>query len=397
MLDWRKLWRSLLARLSQWWRKLWERLGGNEVADSSASEGLPLSYTHYEFLFNELLEGVSKQGWQEGEIRGFLKQWEERGSEGEWLGWLERFGERVLGSRSPNLELGRRMVKLGEVYREALGELAGEIGAALLARPREPEPEVVEEAPVVEEKPVILPPPVMKKEPIVKPPEQKIEPPKRPPPAAKSPEPSVELPSLNSLSGVLRLLQLRPQMAKQLAQQMGIERSDPEGVLQELQVRALMKSSVKQEQQGNLRGAIASVDRALSLNAQSAIAWAMKGDLLFKLQKFEQAIAAYDRAITVNPHDEQTWYNRGMAQFQLQEFELALSSFEQAINLQPSLYAAWKNKAISLLNLGRDGEALEVCDRALAMEPDDPVLHTCREKAQKSLERGDKMDNIKSD
>ncbi|MDJ1172190.1 tetratricopeptide repeat protein [Roseofilum sp. BLCC_M154] len=389
MLDWRKLWRSLLARLSQWWHKLWQRLGGNKVADSSAPQGPPLSYTHHEFLFNELLNGVSEQGWQEGEIRGFLRQWEERASEGEWLAWLERFGERVLGSRSPNLELGRRMVRLGEVYREALGQLAGEIGATLLARPREPEG--VEEAPVVEEKPVIAPPPVMKKEPIVKPPEQKKEPPKRPQPAEKPTQPSLELPSLNSLSGVLRLLQLRPQMAKQLAQQMGIERSDPEGVLQELQVRALMQSSVKQEQGGNLRGAIASVDRALSLNAQSAIAWAMKGDLLFKLQKFEQAIAAYDRAITVNPHDEQTWYNRGMAQFQLQEFELALSSFEQAINLQPSFYAAWKNKAISLLNLGRDGEALEVCDRALEMEPDDPVLHTCREKAQKSLESGDKM------
>lgn len=284
------------------------------------------------------------------------------------------------------------MVRLGEVYPEALGQLAGEMGAALLERPREAEP-VIEEAPVVAEKPVIVPPPVMEKEPIVKPPKQKVEPPKPPQPAVKSPESSLELPSLNSLSGVLRLLQLRPQMAKQLAQQMGIDRSNPEEVLQELQVRALMKSSVKQEQQGNLRGAIASVDRALSLNAQSAIAWGMKGDLLFKLQKFEQAIAAYDRAITIDPNDEQTCYNRGMAQFQLQQFELALSSFEQALNLEPSFYAAWKNKAISLLNLGRDGEALEVCDRALAMEPDDPVLHTCREKAQKSLESRDKMGN----
>ncbi|MBP0009677.1 MULTISPECIES: tetratricopeptide repeat protein [unclassified Roseofilum] len=397
MVDWRKVWRSLIARLSQWWQQISKKLRRASVASADSSQKPPLSYTHYEFLFNQLLEGVNTQGWSLKEINQFFSQWQERTTEEEWLAWLERFGERVLGSRSPNLELAQRMVKLANVYPRPLGQCSREIGLALLERPREAEPEVIEEPQVdespsvVEEKPVVLEPPAIEKLPIPKPPEPQEKPKENLQPPQKRPQPRLELPSLNSLSGVLHLLQLRPQMVQRLAQQMGIETNKPEEVLQELKMRALMKSSVEQEEQGNLRGAIAYVDRALSLNTQSAIAWAMKGDLLFKLQKFEQAIAAYDRTITVNPNDEQTWYNRGMAQFQLQNFELALASFEQALNLEPSFYAAWKNKAISLLNLGRDREALEVCDLALGMQPDDPVLHTCQEKAQESLERRDKM------
>ncbi|MDB9515417.1 tetratricopeptide repeat protein [Roseofilum reptotaenium CS-1145] len=397
MVDWRKVWRSLIARLSRWWQQISKKLRRTSAASADSPQRPPLSYTHYEFLFNQLLEGVNTQGWSLKEINQFFSQWQERTTEEEWLAWLERFGERVLESRSPNLELAQRMVKLANVYPRPLGQCSREIGLALLERPREAEPEVIEEPqvdespPVVEEKPVVLEPPAIKKLPIPKPPEPQEKPKENLQPPQKRPQPRLELPSLNSLSGVLHWLQLRPQMVQQLAQQMGMETNKPEEVLQELKMRALMKSSVEQEQQGNLRGAIAYVDRALSLNTQSAIAWAMKGDLLFKLQKFEQAIAAYDRTITVNPNDEQTWYNRGMAQFQLQNFELALASFEQALNLEPSFYAAWKNKAISLLNLGRDREALEVCDRALGMQPDDPVLHTCQKKAQESLERRDKM------
>jgi len=398
MLDWRKLWRSLFARLARWWKTLWQKLRGfPPSAGSDAPVGPPLSYTHYEFLFHELLEGVSTQGWGQAEIRDFFRQWQERTTEREWLGWLERFGERVLGSRAPNLELAERMVQLRAVYPEPLGQLAGEIGSALLQRPREPErveepeggeePEVKEPPLEVEKEPVNMPPPVSEKPPISRPPEQPVRRKERPKPAQKPPEPNPELPSLNSLSGVLRLLQLRPQMAQQLAKQMGIEESNPENVLQELQVRALMKSSVKQEQQGNLGGAIAYLDRAIDINSQSAIAWGMKGDLLFKSQRFEQAIAAYNRATTLNPDDEQTWYNRGMAAFELQQFELALSSFERSLDLQPNFYPAWKNKAISLLNLGRYQEALEVCHRTLEKEPNDPVLQTCRDKAQENLER----------
>lgn len=390
MVDWRKLWRSLFARLARWWKTLRQKFRGTGAAGSDAPVGPPLSYTHYEFLFHELLEGVSTQGWGRAEIRDFFRQWQERTTEGEWLGWLERFGERVLGSRAPNLELAERMVQLRAVYPEALGQLSGEIGSALLQRPREAEPEGVEEL-EVEEKPASVPLPVSEKPPISPPPEQQVRPKESPKPAQKPAQkpssPRPELPSLNSLSGVLRLLQLQPQMAQQLAKQMGIEESNPEKVLQELQVRALMKSSVKQEQRGNLGGAIAYLDRAIDLNSQSAIAWGMKGDLLFKLQKFEQAIAAYNRATTLNPDDEQTWYNRGMAAFELQKFEVALASFERSLDLQPSFYRAWKNKAISLLNLGRYQEALAVCDRALETEPDDPILQTCRDKAQENLER----------
>jgi len=76
-------------------------------------EVVALTDTDYEFLFNQLLEGIS-HGWHEGRVLKFFDQLQERGKAKPWVGWLERFGEKVLASPAPNLPLATRMMRFGE-------------------------------------------------------------------------------------------------------------------------------------------------------------------------------------------------------------------------------------------------------------------------------------------
>ena len=77
-----------------------------------------------------LLEGV-EQGWSRGTIQGFLIS--SNIKDAEWENWLQEFGERLLVSPETNLELGRRMVRLGAANCGRISEVAGNIGRQLLA------------------------------------------------------------------------------------------------------------------------------------------------------------------------------------------------------------------------------------------------------------------------
>jgi hypothetical protein len=93
----------------------------------------PLSDTDLEFLFNELLEGVNQargQAW----AQKWLNNIEHRIPTERWLEWLQRFGDRLLASPSPNNELASRMVQLGELGVGQVGDVAYNIGMRLLTR-----------------------------------------------------------------------------------------------------------------------------------------------------------------------------------------------------------------------------------------------------------------------
>ena len=88
------------------------------------------TFGEYEQKFLQLLEGVA-QGWSRGDIKGFLIRCKIK--DAEWENWLQEFGERLLVSPETNLELGGRMVRLGEMNCGRISQVAGNIGRQLLA------------------------------------------------------------------------------------------------------------------------------------------------------------------------------------------------------------------------------------------------------------------------
>ncbi len=121
----RKIWQTILNL----WRQIRQYFDKKPAPPPPAPTPIR-TFGEYEQKFLQLLEGV-EQGWSRGEIKGFLI-----GSnikDAEWENWLQEFGERLLTSPETNLELRRRMVRLGEMNCGRISEVAGNIGRQLLA------------------------------------------------------------------------------------------------------------------------------------------------------------------------------------------------------------------------------------------------------------------------
>ena len=130
--------REMLKRLIQWLKSFFQRLFGTKQApvvggDIQKSPPPPLNDTDLEFLFTELLEGVYQARGQQWAIK-WLRNIEDRVPKQRWVEWLQRFGERLLASPTPNNELASRMVQLGELEIGEVGDVAYDIGMQLLRR-----------------------------------------------------------------------------------------------------------------------------------------------------------------------------------------------------------------------------------------------------------------------
>ena len=129
----------MLRRLIQWLKSMISRWFGRQRTHSDMEDHLvprpapPLTDTDLEFLFNELIEGVHQARGKDW-AQKWLDNIEHRVSSERWIQWLQRFGERLLASSSPNNELAARLVQLGELGVGEVGKVAYELGMQLLTR-----------------------------------------------------------------------------------------------------------------------------------------------------------------------------------------------------------------------------------------------------------------------
>ena len=104
---------------------------------STLSSTPKLSDADYEFLFNQLLEGIA-HGWHDRRIVKFFQQLGDRGQQAGWIDWLNR--EKVKLLKLPiqsKRYLGTTMIRLGELTQSAtevnqIGSASYRIGRELL-------------------------------------------------------------------------------------------------------------------------------------------------------------------------------------------------------------------------------------------------------------------------
>lgn len=106
-------------------------------SESTSESNMGLSDADYEFLFNQLLEGIT-HGWHDHRIIKFFARLGDRGQQANWVIWLERLREKLLKlpmeSKRP---LGTMMIRLGELTQGApevsqIGAASHRIGRELL-------------------------------------------------------------------------------------------------------------------------------------------------------------------------------------------------------------------------------------------------------------------------
>jgi tetratricopeptide (TPR) repeat protein len=159
-----------------------------------------------------------------------------------------------------------------------------------------------------------------------------------------------------------------------------------------LVARAYANRAVARFRLGDISGALADSDRALTLNSGLADAYRNRGNIRWAIGElaaaksdfvqvlkltpndvltlnnlssvkldlgdFKGAISDLDRAILLAPKFAQSFVGRGQARRKLGEFELALADFEKARQLNPKLAGAYLGKGMTQIVTGKYDDAI---------------------------------------
>jgi tetratricopeptide (TPR) repeat protein len=116
-----------------------------------------------------------------------------------------------------------------------------------------------------------------------------------------------------------------------------------------------------------------------------------------KLKKYEEAIASFDKAVSINGDSLLAWYNKGLVLATLKKYEEALPTYEQAIRIDPDDANIWNAQGVALLELKKYKEAITSFDRALRINPEHPRArenrYTAQQRLQESIRKQERTGN----
>jgi len=145
---------------------------------------------------------------------------------------------------------------------------------------------------------------------------------------------------------------------------------------------------------GNYTGAVASYDKAITLEPEYFEAWNGIADALNRNGDFNDALAASNRSLEINPLYVDGLINRGQILYNIGYryedvahdtvtanilYAEQVSAFEKAVSLDPDNAEAWFNKGYALAGMKRYDEAIAAFDRVKVIDPTYPNLQKNRE------------------
>ncbi|MEG4420008.1 tetratricopeptide repeat protein [Microcoleus sp. LAD1_D5] len=270
------------------------------------------TFGEYEQKFLQLLEGV-EQGWSRGDIKGFLIS--SKINDAEWENWLQEFGERLLVSPETNLELGGRMVRLGEMNCGKISEVAGNIGREVLAGE-----------------------------------------------------------SLNRKDEEGRsVISENTDDSSAANQGDSTSQSECRGKKVSQEVEELYKQGVARYELGYLESALDCYDKVIEIKPDFHEAWINRSFVLDRLGRYQEATINYYTAIALQSGNKKVllyyWHERGYELANLGRYSEAIAAFEKALEIDPKFHIAWNNLGNALKELGRDREAIAAYNKALEIDP----------------------------
>ena len=270
-----------------------------------------------------LLDGV-EQGWSRGGIKGFLIGCKIK--DAEWENWLQEFGDRLLVSPENHLELGRRMVRLGEMNCGKISEVAGNIGRQLL-------------------------------------PEESLN---------RNPADDSSVISENIVSRLLAgesLSVSSTDNSSDANQPYSISQSELIGRGSSQEAIELFNQATESRNAGDLEGALCFSEQAIKIQPNYAAAWYRKGSVMTDLARNSEAIAAYEKALEIDPKFHYAWNGLGNALKELGDNSEAIAAYEKALEIAPKFHWAWNGLGNALKELGRNTEAIAAFEKALEIDP----------------------------
>lgn len=160
---------------------------------------------------------------------------------------------------------------------------------------------------------------------------------------------------------------------------------------------------------GKIEAALADLDAALLRAPEHGRAWTEKGYALHALGRYAEgldafdhaledeeslyaliglglveldqgmgqaALAAFDRALVLNPENFDASFYRAQTLEMLGDFDQALAAYEDVLVRRPDFAFAYNNIGKIRRDMGLIDDALSALRRAMAIEPDDPRIHS---------------------
>lgn len=356
-----------------------------EVSDSSH-----LTDADYDFLFNQLLDGVA-HGWNQFKIIKFFQNLGPRGEEAHWVAWLEKLSAKIPDATNDSQRrLGAIMLRLAEVTQSAaelsqLSAVSAQMGKKLffgkvanliweydgvdvvstidnsggednhdsikenitLEEDSKPSPQILLEESLTPENiesltSEELTPAISESNLLEIPEEQVIE--------TKPPEKHNIVPPTTE--------QVESRTKDML-----------DTTVMEL-VESWFNLGLKQANAGDLPGAIDSWQKALQLNPNLAEIWHNLGSALGRLEYYAEAIDSFNHALEIDPQSDQAWNDRAHAFYQMEQWEQAIDSWLKAIAINPGNHQFWYHHGNALEQLQRLDEAIASYEKALEISPD---------------------------
>ncbi|ELS01790.1 tetratricopeptide repeat protein [Xenococcus sp. PCC 7305] len=375
--------------------------GQEKEAVPEVSPSSELTDADYDFLFNQLLEGVA-HGWNQFKIIKFFQNLGIRGNQDQWVAWLERLSTKIPDATNDSQRrLGAIMLRLAEVTQSAteLGQLSvvsSQIGKKLflgktanliweydgvdIVSPSNstinttteensadlnnieeniaPEAIATESLELETEGDVLLEEPatvIDESTPVAIPETENPE-------SLPSAEPVISMPESNSLELSEEAVEDLPTENESNSMPESNLLEAPEEALEDLPTET--ESREKQEidldatEQNDQTSVIELVESWFNLGLKQANAGDLPG-----------AIESWHQALQLNPNLAEIWHNLGSALGRLEYYPEAIDSFDHALAIDPQSEQAWNDRAHAFFQIAEWEEAIASWGKAIAINP----------------------------
>jgi tetratricopeptide (TPR) repeat protein len=123
-------------------------------------------------------------------------------------------------------------------------------------------------------------------------------------------------------------------------------------------------------QQGRLDEALASLNRAVTLDIPRFRAWFRIGGLFYLIGRLDEAEVAFGKATALNAEEAKGWYNLGVCQAEQGRLAPARGSFERTLALDRRFAKAWDWLGLLHFDAGMHAQARRCFVRCLAVSRD---------------------------
>ena len=137
--------------------------------------------------------------------------------------------------------------------------------------------------------------------------------------------------------------------------------------------------SVAWYEKGNLQAALSDIDHSVELDALRAETQQHRGNVLFGLNRFQDARKAYEQALKLIPGNSGVWNNLGATLEALGATNEALAAYRQATACRPPSRNAFLGMTLLQIRLGELDDAARSLDKLQEIAPEnDPAVLAAR-------------------